>query len=163
MILLLIVGFILVVAGIVGCILPVIPGPPLSYAALILASVAYRWEPFSVSFLIIVGMVTLIVTLLDYLLPLFTAKKYGASKYGIWGSVFGMLIGIIFFPPFGLILGAFFGALIGELLFYKNMKKSLKAGFGIFMGTLFGIFLKLATSGMIGFYFIRAVLSHSLT
>ena len=104
------------------------------------------------------GIITLTVTVFDYILPLLTAQKFGASKYGIWGSILGMIIGIIIFPPFGLLIGAFLGAVLGEFIFNIDTKKSLKAGFGVFIGTILSIFIKLGTSGAIAFYFFKAVL-----
>jgi uncharacterized protein YqgC (DUF456 family) len=157
---LIIIGFILVIVGIVGCVLPVVPGPPLAYAALILLSIAYGWDTFSAQFLIIMGILTFAVTVMDYIMPLITAKKYGASKFGIWGSIIGMLIGLIFFPPYGLLIGAFVGAVLGELIFNKDAKRSLKAGFGVFVGTILGILLKLSATAVMAFYFIKVVVTH---
>jgi len=158
MIALIIVGFIVLALGIVGCVLPIIPGPPLSYLALILLSIARGWQTFSPAVLIVLGVSALLVTALDYLLPIITSKRKGAGKAGIWGSIIGMVAGIIFFPPFGMIIGTFLGALLGELLFSKHRENALKAGWGVFLGTMLGIALKLAVSGVIAFYFTQAVL-----
>jgi uncharacterized protein YqgC (DUF456 family) len=160
MIILVIIGFLFVFAGIAGSILPVLPGPPLSFIALILLSIAYHWTPFSPAFLMIMGILTAAVTLLDYLLPVIVSKKYGASKYGVWGSILGMLAGLIFFPPYGLIVGALAGAVLGELLFNRDARKSLKAGIGVFIGTVLSTFLKLTVCGVIAFYYVRAVIRH---
>jgi uncharacterized protein YqgC (DUF456 family) len=157
MILLIILGFILVCAGIIGCVLPIIPGPPVVYLALIMISIARRWEAYSPGFLIVMGCVTAVVTALDYVLPLITAKKYGASKYGVWGAVLGMLLGAIFFPPFGLLIGAFLGAVGFELIFNEETRQSMKAGLGVFMGIILGIFVKLGASGVMAYFFIKAV------
>ncbi|UCF99762.1 MAG: DUF456 domain-containing protein [Spirochaetaceae bacterium] len=158
MVVLIILGFIVLAAGIVGCVLPIIPGPPLAYASLILLSIARSWEPFSPVVLIVLGAVTAAVTVLDYLMPLITSKWKGASKAGIWGSVAGMIVGMIFFPPFGVIIGTFVGAVLGELLFSNRPDSALKAGWGVFLGTMLGIALKLAVSGVIAVYFLGAVL-----
>ena len=112
---LIIVGFIMALAGLIGCIFHIIPGPPLSFLALIILSLAKNWEPFSQTFLIVAGVLTVIVTGLDYLFSAIGAKRHGASKLGLWGSVAGMLAGILFFPPWGMLLGAMAGALVGEL------------------------------------------------
>lgn len=157
MTILVIIGFVLIVAGIVGCVLPFIPGPPLSYIALILLSIAKRWEAFSTAFLIIMGVITLIVTVLDYVMPIFIAKKYGASKLGLWASVLGMLAGMIFFPPFGMLIGAFLGAILGELLSSRDHRSALKAGAGVFVGTVLGIVYRLALSGIIAAFYVKAV------
>jgi uncharacterized protein YqgC (DUF456 family) len=159
MIALIILGFILLAAGIIGCVLPIVPGPILAYAALILVSIVRKWEAVSPAVLIVLAVVTAVVTLMDNLMPLITSKWKGASKAGIWGSVAGMIVGMVFFPPFGVIIGTFVGAVAGELLFSKRPEGALKAGWGVFLGTMLGIALKLAVSGVIAVYFLRAVLA----
>lgn len=158
MIVLIVLGFVVLAAGIVGCVLPIIPGPPLAYAALILLSIARKWEAVSPTALIVLGVLAAAVTVMDYLMPLITSKWKGASKAGIWGSLAGMIAGMIFFPPFGVIIGTFVGAVLGELLFSKRPDGALRAGWGVFLGTMLGIALKLAVSGVIAVYFLRAVL-----
>jgi uncharacterized protein YqgC (DUF456 family) len=155
---LIVLGFIILAAGIVGCVLPIIPGPPLAYAALILLSIARKWEAVSPTVLIVLGVAAAAVTVMDYLMPLITSKWNGASKAGIWGSVAGMIVGMVFFPPFGVIIGTFVGTVLGELLFSNRPEGALKAGWGVFLGTMLGIALKLAISGVIAVYFFRAVL-----
>jgi uncharacterized protein YqgC (DUF456 family) len=84
MIILVVIGFLCVFGGIAGSVIPVLPGPPLSFIALILLSIAYHWTPFSVVFLILMGCLTVAVTLLDYLLPVIVSKKCGARFSGCW-------------------------------------------------------------------------------
>jgi uncharacterized protein YqgC (DUF456 family) len=103
------------------------------------------------------GIITIAALAADYLLPALGAKKYGASKAGLWGAVAGMVIGLLFFPPFGLIAGAFLGALAGELLAGKRDLEAIKAGWGVFMGVMLATLLKLTASGLMTFYFIRAL------
>ena len=150
-------GLILALAGMVGCILPIIPGPLLSFLALILLSWTKDWQTFSQTFLIIMGLLTAILMILDYITPALGAKRYGASKAGLWGSAIGMVVGIFFIPPWGLIVGAFIGALSGELLAGKSGKKALRAGWGILMGNVLGIGLKLAFTAVVLFYYIKAL------
>jgi hypothetical protein len=157
MIILIILGVICLIIGIIGCIIPGLAGPPFSFLALILLSIAKHWEPFSPTFLIAMAAVTIIVTALDYIVPAAGAKKYGASKFGFWGAVIGMIIGIIYIPPLGMIIGAFIGAFIGELLIGKQSSAALKAGWGVFVGVMIGILLKLIASGVMTFYFIKAL------
>lgn len=157
MIVLIIIGFIFIIVGLIGCVVPGVPGPPFSFLALVLLSAAKRWEPFSLNFLIIMALVTIAVTALDYVVPAAGAKKFGASKYGFWGAVTGMLVGIIFFPPLGMIIGAFLGAIIGEMVVGKPSHEALKAGWGVFVGIMFGMIIKLIASGVMTFYFIKAL------
>jgi uncharacterized protein YqgC (DUF456 family) len=152
---LVILGLIVALIGFVGCILPVIPGPPVSYAALIILSLAKKWEPFTITFLIIMGALMLAVSVVDYVFPAIGAKRYGASKAGVWFSIIGMLVGIFFIPPWGMFIGAFGGAIVGELLVGKGGKKALKAGWGVFVGNMVSIGFKLAYSGVVIFFYVK--------
>jgi hypothetical protein len=148
-VLIIILGFIFALIGIAGCVLPAIPGPPLSYLALIFLSYAKNWKPFSQTFLIVTAILAIILVVLDYILPAIGAKKYGASKLGIVFSVIGMIIGFIFLPPFGVFIGAFSGAVVGEILAGKRGESALKVGWGVFLSNMFGIGLKLAYTSFI--------------
>lgn len=150
-------GVIFIIIGIIGCIIPGIAGPPFSFLALICLSIAKKWEPFSIKFLIAMGVLTVVVQALDYLLPAVGAKKFGASRYGFWGAIIGMLLGIIYVPPLGIIIGAFLGALIGEILAGKKAYEALKAGWGVFVGVMAGMLLKLTAAGIMTFYFVKAL------
>ncbi|MGD2097372.1 MAG: DUF456 domain-containing protein [Desulfobacterales bacterium] len=152
---LIIIGLILAIAGMVGCILPILPGPLLSFCALILLSWIKNWQIFSQAFLIVMGAVTVLLMLLDYVAPALGAKRYGASRRGLWGSAIGMIIGIFFIPPWGMIVGAFVGALVGELASGKSGRKALRAGWGILMGNVVVVGLKLAFSAAVLFYYIK--------
>lgn len=154
-IVLIIIGLLFAFVGFGGCILPIIPGPPISFVALLIVSFAKNWEPFSSVFLIIMAASMILITILDYVVPVAGAKKYGASKLGVWGSIIGMLIGLIFFPPWGIFIGAFVGALAGELMARKEGKKVLRAGWGVFVGNMVGIGLKMAYSGFVLFVYIK--------
>ncbi len=151
------IGFILSLLGLVGCIIPAIPGTPLNFIALLLLSFAKNWEPFSSTFLIIMAVVAVVVSILDNIIPAWGAKKYGAEKLSVWLALAGTLIGIIFFPPFGIFIGAFVGALVGELAHGKEAAKALRAGWGVFVGTFLGIGIKLVASGYMFFHFIKNV------
>ncbi len=152
-----IIGAIFVLLGLAGCILPVLPGPPLSFVGLLLlALINHFLPPLTPTLIIVMAIITLAVTVAEYILPLVSAKRYGASKWGIWGSVLGMAIGI-FFSPFGMLLGAFIGAVAVEWLVQKEKGRAIKAGWGVFIGSLVGTALKLGVSGMMVYYFIRGL------
>jgi uncharacterized protein YqgC (DUF456 family) len=154
---LVLIGSSLIFAGIAGCIFPVIPGLILSYIALILLAFSRQWEPFSISFLVIMGFAVCAVTTMDFLVPKWRKKKYGASKPGVLIAVAGMLIGLWLFPPWGIVIGALIGALIGEILVRKREKSAFRAGAGVFVGTIFGIMLKICLTGLIMHYFLDAL------
>ncbi len=143
--------------GFLGCIVPVLPGPPISFVAVLLVWGAQGWdaETFGAATVVVLAAATIIVTILDFVVPIWGAKKYGASSAGIWMSVLGMLLGIFFFPPFGMVLGAFFGALAGEYMAGKGDGDAWRAAWGVFVGTMLGVFLKLVVSGVITFYTVR--------
>jgi uncharacterized protein YqgC (DUF456 family) len=154
---LIIIGLIVALLGIIGCILPVIPGPLLSYASLFILSIAKNWEPFNSTFLIIMGGLLIAVSAVDYIFPAIGAKRYGASKTAIWYSIVGMLLGVFFVPPWGIIVGAFAGAVVGELIIGKKGKAALQAGWGILVGTMAGIGVKLAFCGAVLFFYVKAL------
>ena len=145
-------GVILILLGIAGCFLPVLPGPPLSYLAVLLLQLKSD-PPFSVTFLITWGILAGAITLLDYVIPVYGTKRFGGSRYGIMGSITGLLLGIFFFPPFGIIIGPLIGALLGELYAGQKAKNAMRSAMGSFAGFLFGTFLKLIVSLMLTFYF----------
>ena len=117
-----VIGALLVIAGLIGCIVPVIPGPILSFISLILISIPSGFGIFKPLTLVILGAAAIASQLLDNLLPVFSSNRAGAGKAGIWGSIIGMIAGMFLFPPFGVIIGAFFGALFGEMLFNRENK-----------------------------------------
>lgn len=154
---LIVLGILLLISGILGCVLPVLPGPPLSYLGLLVLHFTERYQ-FSQRFLILWAVITVVVYALDYIIPVWGTKKFGGSKRGVWGSVIGLVIGLFFFPPFGIIIGPFLGAIIGELSSGKDSGTALKSGFGSFIGFLAGTLLKLITSGMMTWYYFKELI-----
>lgn len=140
--------------GLAGCILPVIPGPPLGYIGLLFLHFT-KGIQFESRELFIWAFVAIIVTVADNILPIWTTKKFGGSKAGVWGSTIGLVIGL-FFPPIGILVGPFLGAVLGEML-NNNNDKALKAGFGAFMGFVSGVGLKLASTGYFAWKFFSEV------
>ncbi len=150
-----IIAVILGLVGLIGCVAPVIPGPPFSWAGML---VLYLWggDDISTRLLVIWLVVTIVVTVLDYIVPAYFTKITGGSKAAGRGSLVGLFVGLIFFPPFGMIAGAFFGALLAEMFIEGNeLKASLKPAFGSFLGFLAGTVMKLAASGVMMFYIIK--------
>jgi len=152
---LVIIGLLLSILGFAGCLLPVLPGPPLSYVALLVLSFARDWEPFSITFLAITGIAAVLVSLLDFLIPPAGAKRYGASKYGFWGSAVGMVLGLIFLSVPGMFIGGWAGAVVGELYAGKSGKGAMRAGWGVFLGNLLAVGLKMAFSAALVIIYIK--------
>jgi uncharacterized protein YqgC (DUF456 family) len=151
-------GLLMAVFGIVACFLPILPGPPISFLSLVLLSWVKDWKAFSPTLLVVLAGATVLVLILDTVVPAAGAKKFGASRLGFWGSMIGMLLGLVFFPPFGLFVGAFVGAMAGELFAGKTGDDALRAGAGVFVGVLVGIGLKMGLSGVMLFYYVKGIL-----
>jgi hypothetical protein len=151
-----ILGCILVVVGLLGSILPILPGPPLAWLALLLQQLRED-RPFTTNFLVIWALVTAAVILLDYYVPIWGTKKFGGTKAGMWGATIGLVIGLFFLPPVGIILGPFIGAVIGELIAGKEFSIALRAGFGSFIGFIAGVVMKIGITVIMGFYLIKSL------
>ena len=149
-------GIVFILLGIAGGIIPVLPGPPLSYVGLLFLHFTERYH-FTSNFLVIWAVITIAVYALDYVIPIWGTKKFGGSKRGVWGSIIGLVLGLFFFPPFGIIIGPFAGAVIAELSGGKNQKAAIRAGFGSFVGFLLGTLMKLIASGMMAWYFFAEI------
>jgi uncharacterized protein len=150
-------GTLLLAVGVIGCVVPALPGPIIAYVALVLISIAGAWEVVPLWALIVAGVFAVATTILDNVLPAMSSKRAGASKAGIWGSIIGMIVGS-FFTPIGTIVGAFVGALLGEVILNPDNKEPMKAAMGVFKGTVLAILLKLVATGVIGWYFVRGAI-----
>ncbi len=156
-VLFLILSILALVLGTIGSIVPVIPGPVLSWCSLLLISIPLGFSFYSPVSLVLTGALAALSQFLDNLFPVLASRKAGAGKGGTWGSVAGMLLGMVFFPPFGLFIGAFAGAYLGELFFNRDNEEPLKAALGVFKGTVLGILLKLLVCGIIALYLVRGI------
>ena len=139
---LIILSGLLMLIGLVGCIVPALPGPPISYIGLLLLHFTQRVE-FSTAQLLVLLLIVIIAQVLDYFIPVVGSKYSGGSKWGSWGAFVGSIIGL-FFLPLGLILGPFLGAIAGEMLGRRSFGKAVRSGVGALIGFLLGTVLKLA-------------------
>jgi uncharacterized protein YqgC (DUF456 family) len=144
---------ILIILGILGCILPVIPGPPLSFGGILILHYT-RWGDIEENLLIWLALAAGVATILDYILPVWATKKFGGTKRGVWGATIGLIAGLFFFPPIGIIIGPFLGAFLGEMSSKRKHDKALRSALGSFIGFLLGAGLKFAVSGVITYYYI---------
>lgn len=157
---LIIIGSILAIVGIVGSIIPALPGPILGYGALVLLYFAKGAGSISLFSLGIFGVLLVFVTLFSYVAPVWGARFSGASKPGMIGACIGAVLGLIFFLPLGIFIGAFFGAIIGELTTGKDASAAFKAGIGTLFGSLMVIFLQTVFAlAMAGFFFYALIRS----
>lgn len=150
-----ILGFLLILAGLAGSILPLLPGPPVAYLGLLLQQLRDP-DPFSAKFLWIWAGIVLVSLVLDYLIPIWGTKRYGGTRYGVWGCTLGFLLAF-WMGPWGVILGPFLGAFAGEMIAGQDSKKSLRAAWGSFIGFLLGSFLKIVLCFFFLYYLVKSI------
>ena len=148
---------ILVILGIIGSVIPFLPGPPLSWAGLLVLHLSDSAE-FSTVFLVVTAIVTVIISALDYLLPIWNTRRSGGTKYGRRGATVGMIVGI-FMGPLGIIIGPLVGAFIGELIHDGfDWSKARRSAISSFLGFLLSTGIQLGWTLLILFWYIRAVI-----
>jgi uncharacterized protein YqgC (DUF456 family) len=145
---------VLIIVGLLGVILPFLPGIPVAWLGLFIYAIGTDWERISVTTIIVFAALTVFALLLDYIAPLLGAKKYKAGKWGIIGASIGLLLGIIIFQMWGIILGPLLGALIGELAAGKPADQAFKSAFGTLVGFLFGSLMKVVLILVMAGFFI---------
>ena len=155
-ILLISISVLLILIGILGSIIPILPGPPIAYGGLLLVHFTSK-HPFSVEFLILFGALAILSAVIDNVLPIYATKKFNGSKKGVWGSAIGLVIGLFFFPPFGILIGPMLGAFIGEIIDGKSANNAIRPAFGSFIGFLSSIFLRFGLSVVMAYYFVVEV------
>ena len=157
-----IIGILAVLAGIIGIlgsVLPALPGPPLSWVGMLLL---YFWggtnshgDEMSLTILLVMLGVTILVSVLDYVIPSYLTRVTGGSKAAEWGTFIGMVFGIFVMPPWGMIIFSVLGAFLAEILFAnKNGSEALKSALGSFLGFIIGTGLKLVACGVMMYYII---------
>ena len=150
-----ILGIGLCLIAIIGSLLPLLPGPPIAFAGLLLQQFREP-DPFDTKTLLIFAGVVVVSLVLDFLIPILSTKKFGGTKYGVWGCTLGF-IAAFWLGPLGVIIGPFVGAFLGEMIAGQDSSKSLKAAFGSFVGFLLGSFLKLVVCFFMLYYIITSI------
>ena len=141
-------AFLLLIGGVVGCVLPILPGAPLSYGGLLLLHLTGRAD-FSTAQLVSWLIIVIVLQVADYVTPILGSKYSGGTDFGNRGCMAGTILGL-FFMPWGIIMGPFLGAVIGEMLGGRDLEHALKAGIGSMIGFVLGTLLKV----IVGFYFL---------
>jgi uncharacterized protein YqgC (DUF456 family) len=155
--LLLIVGIICLLLGLAGAVLP-LPGPPLSFVG-ILALEYSGYSEFGTTVLVGLGLVTALVTVLDYYVPIWGTKKFGGTRWGAYGSGIGLLAGF-FLGPLGWIVGPFVGAFVAEFLHDQNTSRAGRAAFGSFVGLMAGMAVKIVLCLVMLIWSIVEIIKH---
>ncbi len=159
-IILVIVAALLMILGIIGSFLPILPGPLTSWVGLLVFHLT-DVVPMNWTFLIITFVIALAIWILDYIIPAMGTKRYGGSKAGMIGTTIGLLVGLFSPIPGGIIIGPFFGALIGELLYKSDFDKAVKAAFGSFIGFVASTFIKFVVAVIFLGFFISKFFEYS--
>lgn len=160
-------AIVVLIIGLIGDIVPGIPGTPVSYLALLLI----HWTDkvsYSPQFLVITGLICVVITVLDYVVPVWGTKKFGGTKAGMRGSTIGLVIGILVLPMLGIVIGPFgilgilggpfVGAYIGEKMGGTQDNLAWRSAFGSFVGFLTGTLMKIVYTLVIGYYVIKAII-----
>ena len=166
--LLMVLAIVVIIVGLIGDVIPGIPGTPVSYLALLLIHWTDRYS-YSSRFLAILGVICVIITVLDYIVPIWGTTKFGGTKAGARGSTIGLIIGILVLPALGIVLGPFgifgllggpfVGAYIGEKMGGTPDDRAWRSAMGSFIGFLSGTLMKIVYTLVIGFYVIKAVIA----
>lgn len=154
-VILILLGAVCLLLGILGCFLPVLPGPPIAYLGMILLHFTAEVQYSAEQIIVWLGVVAA-AQILDYFIPMLGSKYSGGSKWGNWGCAIGTIAGL-FFLPWGVIAGPFAGAVIGELLGDKEMRQAIKSGIGSLLGFLMGTVLKLALCFYFAYQFFTSL------
>ena len=160
-----------IIVGIIGDVVPGLPGVPISYAAMILLHF-FTDITYSTEALIIYGILCAVITIVDYFVPVWGTKKFGGTKAGVRGSTIGLIVGVVVLPilgivigPFGLIgilAGPFFGAYIGEKMTGVDDQLAWRSAIGSFVGFVAGTLLKVVYSLVVGFVVIKDIIASFL-
>jgi len=154
-ILIILVAFILMVLGVLGSFLPILPGPLTSWLGFLILHFADGFT-LSNTFLIITLFVAVAIYILDYIIPALGTKRFGGSRSGMVGTTVGLIFGLLSPIPFGIIIGPFIGAFVGEIIHKNNINQALKAAFGSFLGFITSTFLKFLVAVIFfGFFLVK--------
>lgn len=153
---LVIVAFLFGIIGLLGSFIPVLPGPPFTYIGLLFMHWT-RFAEYSTNFLLTFLFLTFLITFVDNILPAWMTKKFGGSRYAVWGAFLGLIVGL-FFPPLGVLVGSFASAFAGELLLSrKPLGRALKIGMASFAAFIIGTGAKFTLSLVMLIFMIAAL------
>ncbi len=142
-------------AGLVGTFLPVLPGAPLIWLGMLAYGLIAGFEKLSAGFFIGQALAVALVYFIDYAANVWGVRKYGGSRAAIWGSLAGLLAGLLLLGPVGIVFGPFAGAVAGDLVAQKPLSAAVRSGVGTIIGMIGALAFKLAVeAGMIIWFFV---------
>ena len=150
----LIIGVLLVFVGLIGLILPILPGPALIFAGLVLAAWAEDFAHVGSMTIVILAVLAILAHAIDFIAGAFGAKKFGASRWASFGALIGAVVGV-FFGFIGVLIGPFIGAFLGEFMVKNHIHSATRAGIGSWLGVILGTAAKVALGFvMIGIFIV---------
>lgn len=140
--------------GLIGTILPGLPGAPMVWLGMLIYGLFVGFKGLTWGFFLGQGLAVALVFFLDYAANVWGVRRYGGSKYAVWGSLIGVMLGVILMGPVGIVFGPFIGAVAGELYAKQSFEKAVRVGLGTLLGLLGSTVLKLLVlAGMIIWFF----------
>ncbi|MGI1660480.1 MAG: DUF456 domain-containing protein [Desulfitobacterium sp.] len=152
----LIIVIILFIVGLLGTVLPILPGAILIYGGMLIYGLMTGFATLDLTFFLIQGLVFSFIFLVDYWATVEGTRRYGGSKQAGWGAALGMIIGL-FFMPLGIVIGPFLGAVVAELLRKTELSQAIRVGFGTLVGLLGGTIIKLGVEILMIIYFFMKI------
>jgi uncharacterized protein YqgC (DUF456 family) len=150
---------IFMIVGLLGAVVPLIPGVPIAWLGLFIYAIATGFERISIAVTVIFFVLMLLTVLLDFLAPMLGASKYRASRWGIIGAFLGFIVGIFVLGFWGIIFGPLVGAFLGELIARKKPKQALGSALGAFLGFIAGVLFKIILVLIMAGFFIASFIS----
>jgi len=147
---------VLIVVGFIGVFAPILPGIPLAWLGFFIYAIGTGFERISITLVIVFFVLMVLITITDFLAPMLGAKKFQASKYGIFGAFLGLMVGIIVLGFWGIILGPLIGAFSAELIARKPPKGAFKSAIGTLVGFVAGTLLKVIFILVMSGFFIAS-------
>jgi uncharacterized protein len=151
---LLILSSVMMLVGLFGIFIPLIPGVPIVWLGFFIYAIGTGFRTISIPAVVILFVLTALTLVLDWVMPLLGLKKYKASNWSLLGSILGGIIGLIFFQIWGLILGPIVGAFLGELIARGELKLGLRAALATLVSTVISNLIKVALALIMIGYFI---------
>jgi uncharacterized protein YqgC (DUF456 family) len=153
----LVLSIILFIAGLLGTVLPVLPGAILIYGGMLLYGLMTGFATLDTHFFILQALLLVLTFFIDFLASAVGTRGFGGSKQAVLGAIIGTILGLIFFGPLGIVVGPFLGAVVTELLQGRVLNQAIHIGFGTLIGILGGTFLKICAEVLMIIYFFMQI------
>jgi uncharacterized protein YqgC (DUF456 family) len=153
----LVLAIIMFLIGLIGTILPALPGVLLIFGGMLVYGFMTGFASLSIWFFVMQLLVMAVIFIVDFIASVVSTKKYGGSKQAAFGAAVGTILGVIILGPLGIIIGPFAGSVAAEVLLGKEIKQAVKVGFGSLVGVMGGTLFKLAAEALMIIYFFMSI------